>query len=494
MNGPGISALGGGGPDRLKAMLAKLGNIDFAGGAVWSLLVLWVSTTFSIALMEIAFVAALVLWVISRLRARKEINTLFRRKNDTGRETIDWVLWGPLALFVTLVFFSFFTSEYPVQSFRGLFKISKPLIVFLMAMDLLQTETAQKKYWFGFLLAFLLVMVDSAYQYAFGKDFLRGFAAQDSSAGLRLVGPFGDFGKMGSYLVLVIPVFGMRFFAEFRGPAIRRQGFYYLALAVAGLILLYLTRSRGAFLALILGVFFFCVLKRWFKALLIGVLLSAALVIMAPRGMIVHLDAVGKEQSLVERYYLWRRALDVIVAKPFLGTGINTYNKAHAKYDTVQQKSLILLQSPAIPNPDGSVSFTLGGNGYVSDPNRSALWIDGKKYNLTRDADGQYFAYNDVLVRGYYAHNGYLQLAAEIGIPGIFFFLTFLFIYFTRAIRAMVPFQGSSEELVQLGIVMGLLAFLIRALSDTCLQSPPSLMSFWLLAGVLVARQRMVSQ
>jgi O-antigen ligase len=123
--------------------------------------------------------------------------------------------------------------------------------------------------------------------------------------------------------------------------------------------------------------------------------------------------------------------LDVIEAKPWTGTGINTYNVAHGKYD--------------------------------------------KEKNWR--------------VRGYYAHNGYLQLAAEIGLPGVFFFLLFLFMFFRKVLGGLAAIRGSPEEYARLGILMGLLAFLLYATCDNNLQSPPSLMFFWFSAGILLARQ-----
>ena len=137
------------------------------------------------------------------------------------------------------------------------------------------------------------------------------------------------------------------------------------------------------------------------------------------------------KQSIVEQVELWKRALDVIDSKPWIGTGINTYDVAHEKYDTRQN------------------------------------WR----------------------VRGYYAHNGYLQLAAEIGVPGILFFLAFLVFFFRRGIQGARAVRGLPEEWTILGLMTGLLAFLIYALSDTNLQSPQPLMAFWFMAGVLMATQ-----
>ena len=394
------------------------------------MLALWASLTFSIALTEIAFICALVFWIGWHIQLKRGIPPQ-SVGGQASTPKIDCVFWTPLALFFILVLISYFTSEYPKESFKGIFKIAKPLLAFIMAAELFRETKFQKRFDGIFLATFLMVVIDCSIQYAFGKDLLRGFAAEPSAAGIRLIGPFGNFAKMATYLVLVIPVFMMRFWSDFRQHEHRKSSFYSLALAMAGLALLYLTRCRGPVVALVLSFGIFFIYKRWFKTLGITIILCLAILAVLPRNVLIHQDAEKKEQSIVERFELWKRALDVIKAKPWTGTGINTYNVAHERYDKEQN------------------------------------WR----------------------VRGYYAHNGYLQLAAEVGLPGIFFFLLFLFMLFKRSLRAVRQVRGSPEEYAQLGLLTGLLAFLIYAACDNNLQSPPSLMFFWFLAGVLMAHQ-----
>jgi O-antigen ligase len=465
--------------------MINIRNIDAQKWAVVSLMVLWVSTTFSIALMEIAFICALVFWLGWCIQSRS-----VEKKADKSRT--DWALWVPLALFFITVLISFFFSEYPKQSFRGLLKIAKPLLVFLMASDLFRDTRSQKKFDGIFLATFLLVVIDCSFQYAFGKDILRGFVAEQSGAGLRLVGPFGNFAKMATYLVLVIPVFGMRFWSGWTRPEHRKKSFYSFAMTLAGFALLYLTRCRGPVIALVLSLVILFAFKRWFRTL--GMLTIFCLVLLAvvPRGAIIHRDLWGKDQSLEERHYLWRRAIDVITAKPFSGTGINTYDKSHAKYDTLRQKKRLAIAEPPVTtqlNPDGSLTFISRTGTWRSDREQKSIVINGKSYHLAQDPSGEYYVWNDLVAYGYYAHNGYLQLTAEIGIPGLCFFLLFLFMLFRRSLQSIHQMRGSPEEYAQLGILTGLLAFLIYAAFDNNLQSPPSLMFFWFSTGILVAHQ-----
>ena len=460
---------------------AKFQRIDALKWAVLSLLILWVGAALAPALMQVAFVAALTFWGVAMSRDRSFLDI-------RGDEA----LWGFLAFFYFWVVLSSFTSEYPKESLRGLWKISMPVLTFLMTAYLFRPQNTQKRFMTCFVLTSIIVTIDASYQYAFGKDFIRHFSVQDSRAGLRIVGPFGDFGKMAAFLVLVIPVFVMQCWGTMKDTGLRGKGLYPLLLAIASTLLLYLTRCRGPILALVLSFFCLLIFKRWFKALGITLLLALLFLAVVPRAMIVHMNIQAKEQSVDERMCLWRRALDVIKAKPFLGTGINTYAKAHAKYDTRQQKNLMPIRGTGMQiqqNPNGSVSFIDGANVATSDAAQKAILWGGGNYNLQRDPDGEYYIYNDLLVRGYYAHNGYLQLAAEIGIPGILFFLAFLGVFFARALERVKKWGTDEEAYVQLGILTGLLAFLLYALVDTNLQSPQSLIAFWYLAGILWARQ-----
>ena len=145
--------------------------------------------------------------------------------------------------------------------------------------------------------------------------------------------------------------------------------------------------------------------------------------------MIIHLDADNREQSLVERYYLWDRALNVIRAKPFGGTGINTYAAAHAKYDKTQN------------------------------------WR----------------------VRNYYAHNGYLQTAAETGLIGLGLLLAGLWLLLRRGLHRVRDYGNAPISVRLWAVLTGVFAFLIMSLVDTVMHNNQSVKLFWLWLGLLAA-------
>ena len=129
------------------------------------------------------------------------------------------------------------------------------------------------------------------------------------------------------------------------------------------------------------------------------------------------------------RIQVWKDTVTMIKERPVLGHGVNTYMRILEEY------------------------------------NRDA------KFNPT------------------YAHNSLLQLAAEIGILGLFYFLYILKNLFQYAIETLTGIRNKEEEvlLLGLGLFSGVLGFLVHSLFDTNLYSLQLVIYFWYMAGILVA-------
>lgn len=84
-----------------------------------------------------------------------------------------------------------------------------------------------------------------------------------------------------------------------------------------------------------------------------------------------------------------------------------------------------------------------------------------------------------------YAHNCYLQVAAETGLIGLVAFLTFLGILFWHLIRRAMRSEAQLAILLP-GLIGGLLAFVVQAAVDTNFYSLRQAVLFWVLAGVAV--------
>jgi len=86
-------------------------------------------------------------------------------------------------------------------------------------------------------------------------------------------------------------------------------------------------------------------------------------------------------------------------------------------------------------------------------------------------------------------HNMILRLGAETGIPGLLLFLTIIYINFKNCLTAL-KFKNKYLEYTALGIMGGLLAFVLAALFNPQFQSYRHKFLFWFLIGLAVAVKR----
>lgn len=379
-----------------------------------ALLVFLASLSFSTALMEISLGVALAGWLLLKMKGKSPLSLPCERK-----------MFISLLAFVLLSSISFFWSEFPKQSFHGVLKIIKQFLIFWIAAEMLVPQDRRETALRVLVFIFLYLGWDGMWQYVAGKDLLRQIPIEAPSPGPRVSASFHNYGLLAAFIISFWPLLVSQLEEKKK-----KSTLFLTALAIAlGGLLLFWTRSRGGWIAFLAGLTFFLWFQR--KRVLLGSLMLAALIslFLLPRQMVIHLDSHKKEQSLVERFYLWDRAIQVIRARPWSGTGINTYAVAHQKYD------------------------------------RRKSWR----------------------VQNYYAHNGYLQIAAETGLPSLACFLAFLFFYFKNAFRFLTSVSGEGEKRSLIGILAGMAGFLILGTNDTIFHNPQSILGFWLLAGWGVA-------
>ena len=92
---------------------------------------------------------------------------------------------------------------------------------------------------------------------------------------------------------------------------------------------------------------------------------------------------------------------------------------------------------------------------------------------------------------GGYPHNCYLQIASEIGIPGLFSFLFILFVLFRRSIRALSSIDDIFLRFLLLGALSAYGAFLVQSFFDTFFYSVQLGTLMWIFMGLIVAIQRL---
>jgi O-antigen ligase len=202
-------------------------------------------------------------------------------------------------------------------------------------------------------------------------------------------------------------------FIVLRRPPLER--FFCLASIGLTLVAVTLGASRGGFLGLVAAAFF--VLCRGPQPLRRFVILSAAtltLTLILPVSPIHRLLApsVTDEHSADSRITVWTAGTRMVVAHPFAGIGLGNFKDALTSY----------LERGG-PLPDGRASHI--------------------------------------------AHNTYLEIAAELGLPGLFLFVAML----AAALASLETVQRNATQTGQtlvrgtaLGLQGGLLAFAVSAL------------------------------
>jgi O-antigen ligase len=89
--------------------------------------------------------------------------------------------------------------------------------------------------------------------------------------------------------------------------------------------------------------------------------------------------------------------------------------------------------------------------------------------------------------KGSYAHNCYLQMAADTGLIGLSGFLFLIISYFRAVIRALKIIKDEFYRTALWGISIGVFAFLVHSFFDTNLYSLNLATLFWFAIGTSLA-------
>ncbi|MGI6295427.1 MAG: O-antigen ligase family protein [Armatimonadota bacterium] len=276
----------------------------------------------------------------------------------------------------------------------------------------------------------------------------------------RLFGPFLNPSFFAGYLVITLPVTLGIFLVTRRGLFVVLAGFAFVVQTLA----LMLTGAKFGIIAAVLslGLFFLLAIvtkalrrSRFLRLLVLCAVLTPLLVLFsAPVKSRIQAAESGGSQvhSTVFRAYTWQATLDMIYAQPWLGTGPGTYPITYQEY-------------------------TIAG------PTRMA-------------------------------HNSYLQLAAESGVPAAGAFLLMLLALAVSALtgtiygssrRSDIPTETADEpafgsvtwtdilpfsgwRLLNCALFAALFGSAVRSLVDSDWYISGIAIPFWVVAGVLVSR------
>lgn len=349
------------------------------------------------------------------------VDLIARRRTGVFRGA--WPLL--LAVYVLVNALSVLPAQFAYDSLKGAFRVLRWALLTLAVTDIVDTEEKLSLGFQAILAVIVFIAVDALVQGATGVEILRGRSMTAFYGDTRRVtGPFPHTNDFSAYLCLAVFAFAAAAAAS-KGRGARL--FFVLAGLTLALACLALTYSRGAWLAVVLAFLLWAALRRSVWPVALVALFAAGAYLQSPFLFAERMRSLASfgGGTVSERRILWSESVDMIRAKPLLGFGVNTYSRNVAAF---------------------------------KDP--------------TRPTDRQY------------AHNGYLQIAAETGLLGLASFLAAVFCFFASTARSFFVRKPGETEWIGQGIWLGLAAFLVQSATDTTLQSLLLCALFWMWTGL----------
>lgn len=410
-----------------------LARIDAVIRFFFYVLIFWLP--YSPAVIESCVVVCFILWLFKRnvifLRQGRAGSTFRERLRGLGPEP--GFLNRPIAFFLLACVLSVAGSAFFAQSLRNFFtKTLEWFIIYFLAVEVFKDKRHVYTALAVFMFTAVSTVVDSLIQFhVTGKDIFLGHVIVPGS---RATAGFKTPNGLGAYLTGVIPLAGSWFFfwkQKFRG---RLAALSILLLALWSLAV---TFSRGAWLGAFLGTVFLLLvflLHKKTEELYFSAGLFFATVILCISFFLILTNSTGREwlgrhETIGWRMDIWEDSVRMIKDKPLFGHGINTFMRNFESYR------------------------------------------------------------RDVGTNPTYAHNCYIQLAAETGIAGLVCFLWIMAGVFRHSLeRIRIHFHANRNLAVLCaGLLSGILAFLVHSFFDTNWYSLQLSVYLWVMIGLLVA-------
>jgi O-antigen ligase len=334
-----------------------------------------------------------------------------------------------LGLFILASIPSFINTEYMSLSLRAIFsKTLKFAMLFLITKEIINTKQKLSILLKVGMASCILIVIDGFIQYFVTRvDLLHHYPSfkANPDVATRDTAPTASFPFPNDFASWILMyIFPVGMYAFFSGRDIAKRIFSGIVFLGLSYSLI-LTKVRGAWTGflLALGCLFFFRIKRLFAIVVLISLVSVVFINKPMRTNVISMTSIS------DRSTMWKNGWEIFRKHPVIGNGINTFfvNYAKARNDEYKDK------------------------------------------------------------KGSYAHNCYLQMAADVGVLGLFFFLVFVVSVVWKGFAALRKIKDQTYHSLVLGISLALTAFLLHSFVDTSLYSLPLAALFWMSAGVLLA-------
>lgn len=340
-------------------------------------------------------------------------------------------LWQPGAVFLVCSFLSAFVSKDMAFSFMNW--ALQPLmyaLVYLLIYTTVSTEKEKEKALYAFLAGAVVTVVYGFFQYANAADMAADMEAQSwvdperfPLLRRRMYSTLENPNLFGAYLLMIISILTA---FTLRERAVKKRTVFAVIL-LSLLLCLALTYSRGAWVslaAIVLGLTLFYDKRFGLLFLLVPVVLAFY------HGQVVErfLSLFSGEDTSVDlRFALWESTMAMIEEHPLLGVGWGAYFLAYPDYNFFIQEEGVLI---------------------------------------------------------FHAHNMYLNMMAEVGIPGG---MAFLLAFFAQGILCWRNYRHGNDSFTKsmgLGGVLMVMALSVISMGDHVLFSRSVSFCFWSLSAL----------
>jgi putative inorganic carbon (HCO3(-)) transporter len=341
----------------------------------------------------------------------------------------------PIGMFVLVGFLSTLTSVSLSLSLEGFFfKMVEWIMIYFIVVETMNSRKKVNRILAIIFLSIALITANGIFQLLTGTDFIRNY----SMIGQRMQSSFNSSNGFAGWLVVMIPLalslayFGKSSWFDASERYIRLKMLVKpmaWVLTCVSVLCLVLAYSRGAWIASLLSLVFFGILRS--KKLLIIIMIA---LLISP--FFVNDDIKIRVNSIIriskvntDRFSLWSEALSIIKDFPLLGSGLNTY-------------------ATVAPS-----------------------------YRITEET-------------GVYPHNSYLHMAAESGLLGLGAFVWIIITLFKTSLASLKRINDRFHDVVLIGLLTGLFGFLIHSFVDVNIYTLHLGNLMWFVMGLIVAVQK----
>ncbi|XEQ92468.1 hypothetical protein SCACP_13150 [Sporomusa carbonis] len=335
-----------------------------------------------------------------------------------------------IALFVILSAASIAVSPDKDFSFYNYYHLmGRYILVYYLVINNLTSINQLQRLIYAVLSSAVLVTFYGFYQYIHGVD-ISAFQWVDGEQfpelKIRIFSTLKNPNLLAGFLVVVMSLAaGLGLHTE----KIKDKLLLFVLVAVLGTCLV-LTYSRGAWLSIVAVTAIYG--RLYNRKILWVLLLIPALVLFCQDAVMERLMSIVNptDTSSTLRIALWESTIAMILDKPFLGIGWGAYWLVYPEYDF-----------------------------FLSDPT----------------------------IKIFHAHNMYLHIAAEIGIPGLIVFLAIIYGHTKKAMDVLTHTKNRWVAGLMLGVVTAVMGLAVSGFTDYIMFNVQMSMLFWLLSAVVIA-------